>query len=457
MITLSRFDKLVFLTLAGLFVMTGLLAWRGEQPGVAIITRSPAPGAENVSTRTLIRVTFDHAIDIARFATKSFSSLPLPLLIQPPVTGTVRWKGSIMTFTPTYPLEPEKLYTVTVAENLKSLQGRSLQGERQWQFTTRRPYLLYLAPDQNDVMRLSMIDPATKLARRLSQTSSNVEDYALSPDSSTLVWTISNPYQGSDLWSVRLDSHKHSRVLKCKQDACSHAVWRPDGTRLVYERKASEDEKSRLWWLDLTSGDTVPVFENVERVSYGAGWSPDGTWLSYIEPKREELHVYNLKDGRHFNIPNQLGEPPVWHPRQNVLIFSDMLLKGGKMVVHLFRVDPEQGELQDISGEMNLVEDRFPTWSPDGSWIACTRKITGNFMGKQLVMMRPDGSELFPLTHDPLYDHSHPVWSPDDRDLVFQRSPVQDVMTPSGIWVLDLSTGQTREMLTPGKQATWLP
>jgi WD40 repeat protein len=341
MIKLSRFDKTVFLTLAGLFVMTGLLAWRGKQHGVAIITRNPTPGAKNVSTKTSIRVTFDQTIDIARFATKSFSSLPLPLIVQPPVTGTVRWKGSIMTFTPRYPLAPETLYTVTVAENLRSLQGRSLQGERQWQFTTRRPYLLYLVPDQNNVMQLSMIEPATKLARRLSQASSDVEDYTLSPDSSTLVCTISNPHQGSDLWSVRLDNHRHSCVLKCKQETCNHAVWRPDGTRLVYERKASEDEDSRLWWLDLTNGDTVPVFEDVERVGSGAGWSPDGTWLSYIDPKHEELHVYNLKNGRHFNIPNQLGEPPVWHPRQNVLIFSDMLLKGGKMVVHLFRVDPE--------------------------------------------------------------------------------------------------------------------
>jgi Tol biopolymer transport system component len=453
----SRFDVAVFMTLGGLALLTGLLAWRGEQRGVTIIARSPAPGAQEVSTRVSIRVTFDQAMDIVRFGTQSFSALPLPLLFDPPVTGTVKWKGATVTFTPDPPLTVNTRYTVTVADNLHSLQGHALQEEQRWQFTTRQPYLLYLAPDQEHILQLTLLNLQTTLARRLSRASAHIQDYTVSPDSASIVYTVSNPQHGGDLWAVMLDSQQSRCLLKCQQDSCSHAVWTPDGTRLVYERKAPTAAESRLWWLELASGETTPVFDDPNQAGYGAGWSPDGTWLSYIDPVRGEMRVVHLKDGRSLSIPNQMGEPPVWHPRQNILVFADILLKGEDMVGHLFRFDPEHEELQDISGEMSLVAAHSPTWSSDGAWLAFSRKNPGELLDAQLVLMRPDGSEVFSLPNDSLLDYGHLVWSPDDRYLVFQCSPVQDMTTPPEIWFLDLQNGQSSKVAAPGRQPAWLP
>lgn len=453
----KRFDLIVWLTAAGLGLLTGLFLWQGEHSGVAIITRTPAPDAGGVSTTASIQVMFDQAIDASPFGVQSFSPLPLPLILHPPATGTVRWQGTTLIFSPSVPLASETTYTVMLADTLKSLQGRAIEGERRWQFTTRRPYLLYLAPDQQGLMQLSVFDPTTGLAQRISQSASAVRNYAPAPDSATIAYAAANNDGGSDLWSLNMAEHESSRLVSCRQDRCECAAWFPDSVSLIYERTGIAEEHPRLWRLEREQGGTMPLFADSTVTGYGAGWSPDGKWLSYIDPQRGELHVSHLDDERHFTIPNQMGEPPVWHPRQNVLLFADVLFRGETMVVHVFRVDVEQGELHDISGEMNLVEDRFPTWSPDGSWLACVRKTAGTSMGKQLVMMRPDGGEFWALTQDVLYDHSRPVWSPDDRYIAFQRSSIQQNIPVSEIWLLDVTTGKAQQVAAPGTQPAWLP
>lgn len=454
---LKRFDLIVWLIAAGLNLLTGLFLWHGQQSGVAIITRNPAPGASGVSTAASIQVMFDQAIDASPFGVQSFSPLPLPLILNPPATGTVRWQGTTLIFTPSVPLAHETTYTVTLADTLKSLQGRALEGDRRWQFTTRRPYLLYLAPDQHDVMQLTLFDPAAGLAQRLSQSASAVRNYAPAPDSSTIAYAAANNTGGSDLWLLNMAERESSRLVSCLQDRCEYATWFPDSASLIYERTGIAEEHPRLWRLEIESGDDMPLFADATVKGYGASWSPDGKWLSYIDPQRGELHVLRFDGEHHFTIPNQMGEAPIWHPRHNVLLFADVLLRGEDMVVHLFRIDVEQGELHDISGEMHLVEDRFPTWSPDGSWLACVRKVAGTAMGRQVVMMRPDGSESFVLTQDALYDHLRPAWSPDDRHVAFQRSSIQQSIPAPEIWLINVTTGEAQQAAASGIQPAWLP
>jgi Tol biopolymer transport system component len=219
----------------------------------------------------------------------------------------------------------------------------------------------------------------------------------------------------------------------------------------------------RLWWLDVEGGETVPVFEDTEQAGYGAGWSADGRWLSYIDPVRRTLRLYNLKNGRSFELPNNVGEPPVWHPQSNLLVFTNILSLGEVTTAHLFLLDPEQKHVEEISGSQVGVEDHSPTWSPDGAWLAFSRRGLGANFGRQLVMMRPggreraNGSDMFPLTRDPQFEHAFPVWSPDDRAIVFQRISIPVGAAPPELWLVDVRNGALRKIAAPGKQAAWLP
>ena len=59
--------------------------------------------------------------------------------------------------------------------------------------------------------------------------------------------------------------------------------------------------------------------------------------------------------------------------------------------------------------------DNFPSWSPDGSTIAFTRNMQGNY---DIFTIRPDGSGLQRLTTDPGND-AHSTWSPDGQWIAF--------------------------------------
>ena len=454
---MSRFDKAVWHTLAALGLLTALLAWSGEQRGVTMLSRIPPPDAQEVSTRTSIQITFDRLMDITRWSTESASLSRFPLLIEPYVAGRLHWNNATLTLTPSLPLAADTIYTITLPEELRSLQGRPIAGERQWQFTTRRPWLLYLASDQNDVMQLTMLNLETNQEQHLTHADDNVLDYAVSPDSTTIIYTVPNEDRGADIWNVELESGKAMRVLKCGDVTCRHAVWSSNDARVVYERTSPAERHTRLWWLDVEQGETLPVFEDAEQAGYGAGWSADGTWLSYIDPVHQELCLHNLKDGRSFGLPNQMGEPPVWHPRSNSLVFSDVLFRGEAMPVHLFRLDPEQGTVEDISGDLVDVRDHSPTWSPDGTWLACSRQSLGANIGRQLVMMHLDDSDVFPLTRDPLFEHVSPIWSPDDRAVIFQRFSIHATTVPPELWLADVRNGRLRRVASSGKQAAWLP
>jgi Tol biopolymer transport system component len=64
--------------------------------------------------------------------------------------------------------------------------------------------------------------------------------------------------------------------------------------------RGAEPDPPRLWWLDPASGETVSVFEDSQWLGYGARWSPDNRWLSYVSPSNQGVQVYNVDDGRNF-------------------------------------------------------------------------------------------------------------------------------------------------------------
>jgi Tol biopolymer transport system component len=152
-----------------------------------------------------------------------------------------------------------------------------------------------------------------------------------------------------------------------------------------------------------------------------------------------------------------MGGLAVWSPRGDGLLVADIQRQEEGFAVHLLKADPTNGQLVDLSGQDANVEDSSPVWSPDGGWIAFTRKVAGASMGKQIWLMHPDGSEAHYLTNDTDIHHGLPEWSPDSRYLLYQRYPLKELGAQPSMWLLDTQTGQNQELVAPGNRPTWLP
>jgi len=105
------------------------------------------------------------------------------------------------------------------------------------------------------------------------------------------------------------------------------------------------------------------------------------------------------------------------------------------------------------------VEDRSASWSPDGEWLAVVRYVPSvePSRGDQVWLMRPDGSDARQLTDASNVIHSAPVWSPDGKYLLTHRYSLGEQWAQPGIILLDVETGESRQVVKPGLWATWLP
>lgn len=452
---INRFDIIVIAVLLVMALITVLILWRGDQVGLQVVTVSPAQAATDVSTRSQIKVTFDQAILAPE------TDQPL-LTVSPSVSGTVRWDDKALSFTPALPLTSNTLYTITVTGDVTSQRGRPLKEAVSWQFQTGQPRLLYIAKDTAGNDQIFVIDPDGGEVVQLTQEIYGVFDYALAPDASTVAYSALREDGGSDLWATTPDGQTRYPLLTCPDAVCNGVAWQPNSDRLIYERRnmlvpGAAPGPPRLWWLNLANSETVAVFDDNQIIGYGATWAANGQWLSYIAPSSQGVQLFHVDDGRNFVIPSRLGGLAIWDPVGESLLVADIQPSAEGFAVHLLKASPVSGELVDISGDNQLVEDTSPTWSPDGQWIALTRKAAGASMGKQVWLMRSDGSEAHSLTDNTEIHHGLPAWSPDGRYLAFQQFPLRAIDAKPSIWLFDFETETMQQLVADGNRPAWIP
>lgn len=326
------------------------------------------------------------------------------------------------------------------------------------------PAVLFLLPGPNGAHQLFRLPAGSAAPRQLTggddPAAPEVYDYAPAPGGERVAYAVLEDSGDTAIRIVDDDGSGDTLLLDCPQAECSGIVWSPDGRRVVYERRARARgllESPRLFWLDPATGETLPLIEGNETPGYGARFSPDGRRLSYVSIADDGIVLYNLDDGRQRLLSSRVGSPAAFSPDSAAVVYGDLVVQGhetapdtGEEVIEtpvqessnvfLYRSLVDDDSPRELLSPDAAVADTVPAFSPDGEWIAFGRAPANTTAGRQLWLMRLDGSDARPLTSDPAYTHGPPNWSPDGRALLFQRYDPSAMVT--SVWRLDVETGE---------------
>jgi Tol biopolymer transport system component len=200
-------------------------------------------------------------------------------------------------------------------------------------------------------------------------------------------------------------------------------VWSPQGDYLYFLsnrggemnlwRVAIDESTGRLRGapepatLPSNNCQYVSFARNGSNLIYGQSTRSENVWQVGFDPARGQIIepavflTQGLKRYAFFSLA----------PDEQSFVY----LARGEPQQDLFTADRTGAPLHRLTDD--VAQDTVPRWSPDGQWIAFLSDRSGKY---DIWKVRPDGSGLAQMTHEPGREVIAPVWSPDGRKLLYQ-------------------------------------
>ena len=461
--------------LGGLGLLAGLgLALYLSLPRLA--TSTPSSGAQFVSSLAPVRLTFNRPMDHA--------SVEAALTITPPRQGNFDWQGPTLSFIPSEPWPLSSTVTIQLTGG-RSDRGLPLLGNPSWSFIVAERRLAYLAGDTVPNLWVSPVSGDIQ-PRQLTTETLGVYDFAISPDGTHIAYGARRADGGDDLRLVAVDGSSLTDLVVCPGEACISPVFSSDGQRLAYERHTLVTGlngqpslgPASVYVRNLATGAAQQVSQADTRFPR---WGLDGR-LAYLDSTRQAIVVQDLASGAVTYVPDSSGAMGTWSPDGSFMVFPEIIVapeptapatpdssEGDDSATHpfysyLLRANIATNDTVNLSGA-GILDDSSPVYSPRGEWLAFGRTLQINNQwtpGRQLWLMRPDGSQAHPLTGDPLYNHSAFTWSPDGALLAYMRFNTSDPGAPAETWLIDVNAAGGVGAVGPHKLVQgylpeWLP
>ncbi len=323
-------------------------------------------------------------------------------------------------------------------------------------------YITYLATDNEYHKQLYLIPALGGEVQQITHGNTGVWNYSASPAGDSLIYSVPDNSIGSELWYWQADMDSPELILSCPEESCSDVLWSPTQAQILYSRLNFEDEQAylgipSLWWLNLETLETQPLFQDSQLPVYNPRWSYDGSWLSYTSANPKEIQVYHLESGERQSISTEIGSAVAWSPIDAEFLSADLQFVGEMYLskISLYNVDAQS--LAPLPTEDNY-DDNNPSWSPDGEQVAFTRgewDLESTNGGDQIWLMDAGGQNPRPITDQVDTTHGGACWSVGGRYLLYRVYVVNNTEAPSQIRIYDLEKNEEITVVAPGENPSW--
>lgn len=447
------FDRTVIAVLAALALAIGAVTALGDHVGVSVATFRPAADAAPAIT-TDVRITFDEPVQ-PDSAEAAFS-------LTPDVAGEVAWEGDTLVFAPDGGFAPGQTYTVTLAPGVVSQTGRVMRRALSWSFTPRDSSVLYLSPADQTVRNLWRISAAGGEPEEVYAPDGGVYDFAAAPDGTQIAVTVLSDQATTDIWLIDLAGGGSRRLTDCSPGTCSGPAWSPDGELIAYERRSESltgaPGPSRIWLYDVQTDETAVVFEDSQILGYTPEWSADGGRLAFFDANAQAIRILEMATGDTTLIPSQMGEIGSFSPGGDQMVYVDIRPVGQQYYPQIWLSTlGEDGGVRQLFDAPE--EDHSPAWSPDGRWIAFSRRLLdrSNGWANQLMLLEAKSGGLTQATDDPVMNNTAYAWSPSSDRILVQRFDLEQTNATPQLWLYDVAAGEMTLLAENAFNGQWLP
>jgi Tol biopolymer transport system component len=266
-----------------------------------------------------------------------------------------------------------------------------------------------------------------------------------SPDGKWLLYSMSESGPWTNLWLRPLEGGAARQLtFEPESTRAMTPTWAPDSKSILFI--SSRDKNYDVYSIPVEGGDA-------KKMSYGPGsnrfavYSPDGASIVFASNRLQPtaLYGYNLytMDGEGESesrparaITSMNGSPghPTWSPDGKWVAFVAKNIDTTKTVTlgpgmtakqsslfsrfRVFKVPADGGAPIQLSGVLSSEEedeDVWPTWSPDGKWIATAKRVGG----KNDVWLVDPERKRRPVQITRMGNASKPTWTADGASIYF--------------------------------------